>query len=251
VGRRNSRLTALFEALVIDWLKVATISEVAKRLELGWSAVAGVQERAVRRGLARREQAFPEAIGIDETSFQRRHEYVTVISAGDRVLHVADGRGREVLDTWYGAQPAEMLAGLKTVAMDMWPAYIRSTTAHVPDASTKIAFDKFHVAQHLGDAVDRVRRTEHKALQAALGESPLTKTRYLWLQHPDRMTDKAWEHFAGLKSANLKTARAWAIKTHAMCLWTTRLEDGLGVAGRNGTAGRFVRVWSRSKKWPG
>ena len=215
----NSRLTALFEALVIDWLKVATISEVAKRLDLGWSAVAGVQERAVRRGLARREQAFPEAIGIDETSFQRRHEYVTVISAGDRVLHVADGRGREVLDTWYSAQPAEMLAGLKTVAMDMWPAYIRSTAAHVPDAWTKIAFDKFHVAKHLGDAVDRVRRAEHKALQATLGDSPLTKTRYLWLQHPDRMTDKAWEHFTGLKSANLKTARAWAIKTHAMCLW--------------------------------
>ena len=215
----NSRLTALFEALVIDWLKVATISEVANRLDLGWSAVSGVQERAVRRGLARREQAFPEAIGIDETSFQRRHEYVTVISAGDRVLHVADGRGREVLDTWYSAQPAEMLAGLKTVAMDMWPAYIRSTAAHVPDAWTKIAFDKVHVAKHLGDAVDRVRRAEHKALQATLSDSPLTRTRYLWLQHPDRMTDKAWEHFTGLKSANLKTARAWAIKTHAMCLW--------------------------------
>ena len=40
----NSRLTALFEALVIDWLKVATISEVANRLDLGWSAVSGVQE---------------------------------------------------------------------------------------------------------------------------------------------------------------------------------------------------------------
>jgi transposase len=123
--------------------------------------------------------------------------------------------------------------------------------AHVPDAWTKIAFDKFHVAQHLGDAVDRVRRTEHKALQAALGESPLTKTRYLWLQHPDRMTDKAWEHFTGLKSANLKTARAWAIKTHAMCLWDYKTRGWAGVAGRNGTAGRFVRVWSRSKKWPG
>ena len=59
-----------------------------------------------------------------------------------------------------------------------------------------------------------MRRIEHKALQATLGESPLTKTRYLWLQHPDRMTDEAWEHFTGPKSANLKTARAWAIKTH-------------------------------------
>jgi len=218
----NSRITALFEALVIDWLKVATISEVAELLDLGWSAVARVQERAVKRGLARREQAFPDAIGIDETAFQRRHEYVTVVNDGERVLHVADGRGREVLDDWYRAQPAAMLDGLKTVAMDMWPAYIRSTVAHVPGAAGKIAFDKFHVAKHLGDAVDQVRRAEHKALKAETGDSPLTRSRYLWLQHPDRMTDKAWAHFEDLKSANLKTARAWAIKTHAMCLWDYR-----------------------------
>ena len=33
------------------------------------------------------------------------------------------------------------------------------------------------------------------------------------------MTDKSWGRLKELKSANLKTARAWAIKTHAMCLW--------------------------------
>lgn len=99
-------------------------------------------------------------------------------------------------DDWYKAQPAATLNGLSTVAMDMWSAYIRSTIAHVPDASSKIAFDKFHVVKHLGDAVDRVRRAEHKALKAETGDSPLTSSRYLWLQHPDRMTDKAWAYIA-------------------------------------------------------
>lgn len=33
-AENNSRLTALFEALVIDWLKVGTITEVAERLDL-------------------------------------------------------------------------------------------------------------------------------------------------------------------------------------------------------------------------
>lgn len=93
-----------------------------------------------------------------------------------------------------------------------------STLAYVPGAVHKIAFDKFHVAMHLGAAVDTVRRAEHKALLAE-GESVLTKSRYLWLQHPDIMTDKSWGCLKALKSANLKTARAWAIKTHAMCLW--------------------------------
>ena len=214
----NSRLTALFEALVIDWLKIGTISEVATQLGLSWSAVSGVQERAVARGLARRDHSFPDAIGIDETAFQRRHQYVTVISSGDRVLHVADDRKRASLDAWYASQPPEALAGLRTVSMDMWRPFIDSTLAHVPGAEHKIAFDKFHVAQHLGNAVDQVRRAENKALLAQ-GESALIKSRYLWLQHPDNMTDKSWGRLKALKSANLKTARAWAIKTHAMCLW--------------------------------
>ena len=128
-AENNSRLTALFEALVIDWLKIGTISEVAERLGLSWSAVSGVQERAVTRGLARRQQDFPDAIGIDETAFQRRHQYVTVISSGDRVLHVADDRKRSTLDAWYAAQPPEALAGLQTVAMDMWG---RSSTRRWP-----------------------------------------------------------------------------------------------------------------------
>ena len=134
-------MTALFEALVIDWLKIGTISEVATQLGLSWSVVSGVQERAVARGLARREQAFPDAIGIDETAFQRRHRYVTLISSGDRVLHVADDRKRATLDAWDASQPAEALAGLRTVAVDRWRPFIDSTLAHVPGAERKIAFD--------------------------------------------------------------------------------------------------------------
>jgi len=83
---------------VIDWLKIGTISEVAKQLSLSWSVVSGVKARTLARGLARRNHAFPDLIGIHETVFQRRHQYVTVISSGDRVLHVAHDRKRASLD---------------------------------------------------------------------------------------------------------------------------------------------------------
>jgi len=43
------------------------------------------------------------------------------------------------------------------LTMDMWPPYMQATEAHVPEASDKIAFDKFPVAQHLGEAVDKMR----------------------------------------------------------------------------------------------
>ena len=71
----SSRFTALFEALVIDWLGAASISAVAGLLDLSWDQVSGVMERAAKRGLARRGSVpASRVLGVDETSFHKRHE---------------------------------------------------------------------------------------------------------------------------------------------------------------------------------
>ena len=70
----------MFEALVIDWLKEATTSAVAQQMRLSWNAIDGIQQRAVARGLARRVHDDPKRLAVDETSFQKRHEYVTVVT---------------------------------------------------------------------------------------------------------------------------------------------------------------------------
>ena len=58
---------------------------------------------------------------MDETSFQKRHEYVTVINDLDgHVLHVADGRGKGSLEEFDQQFEDEQLASIRTVAMDMW-----------------------------------------------------------------------------------------------------------------------------------
>lgn len=222
-GEPGSRFTALFEALVIDWLKEASIAAVARQLGLTWHEVDGVMARAVRRGLRRRSRKLPQRLGVDETSFQRRHEYVTVVIDHDAkvVSHVADGRGRECLDSFYREHPAAEREAVVSVTMDMWAPYIESTREHIPGAATKIAFDKFHVAQHLGSAVNQVRRQEYRDLHDE-GNEQLKKTKYLWLRNPDEFTAEAWERFEPLRRSNLKTARAWAIKEFAMALWSYR-----------------------------
>ena len=50
-----ARFTAQFECVAIDWLKVASMTSSARNLGLTWDQVNGIQERAVRRGLKRRE----------------------------------------------------------------------------------------------------------------------------------------------------------------------------------------------------
>lgn len=99
----GSRFTVLFEALAIDWLKQASVSAVAKQMRLTRDEAAGIMARAVERGLARRKLEPPRYVGVDETSFQKRHEYVTVASDLERmrVLYVSDDRGQESLDAFW------------------------------------------------------------------------------------------------------------------------------------------------------
>lgn len=219
-GEPGSRFTALMEALAIDWLKEASLSAVSRMLGLSWREVATIQDRAVHRGLARRAPVLPIQIGVDETSFQKRHEYVTVVCdrSRDVVVHVADGRGRETLEDFLKAFPEESLAQVESVTMDMWAGFIAATQAQIPGAESKIAYDKFHVAQHLGKAVDKVRREEHRLLLAT-GSEALKKTKYLWLQNPESMSPERRETLDKLRSCALKTARAWGLKELAMSLW--------------------------------
>jgi transposase len=104
--------------------------------------------------------------------------------------------------------------------MDMWKPYIAATMAALSEASSKIAFDKFHVAMHLGDAVDRVRRAENRALRAD-GDDTLKGTKHMWLYHPDRLPEKRSARFEALVRKTLKTARAWSLKELAMEMWET------------------------------
>ena len=219
----GSGFTAMFEALVIDWLKEASTDAVARMMGLGWKAVDGIMQRAVDRGLERREDRPPKRLCVDETSFRKRHNYVTIVSDPDegRVLHVGMGREKKDLQEYYDTLAEEERIGLESVAMDMWPAYIGATRDSIPDAKLKTCFDRYHVASHLGDAVDKVRRRENKSLCAA-GDGSLKGTRYSWLVNPENMDREKWRGFKALRESSLKTARAWAIKEMAATLWNYR-----------------------------
>lgn len=216
----GSQFTALFEALAIDWLKEASIAAVARELELSWDEVDGILARAVRRGLERRALEVPKRIGVDETSFQKRHEYVTVVSdlSNSRVLHVADDRTAESLAGFYRKLSPQELDAIEVVAMDMAPPYLKATREHVPDAEQKIVFDKFHVAQHLSNAVNDVRKQENRELLEH-GDRSLVGTKFLWLRRRDLPAPESRSSFRRLTRGLLKSARAWGIKETAMSLW--------------------------------
>jgi len=216
----QSRFTLLFERLAIAWLREATPAAVSRRLGLSWDEARGIMERAVRRGLARRTPTVVPHLGVDEKSFLRRHQYVSVVAdlTTPRILHVADERRAESLAAYFSGLTEAQRTGITAIAMDMWEPYRQTVRAHVPEADRKIVFDKFHVFHHVADAVDQVRRGEHKALAAA-GDTRLARTKYLWLRNPETFSAAAWRAFGALRSSTLQSARAWALKESLRRLW--------------------------------
>lgn len=231
----GSRFTLLFERLAISWLREMTPSAVSRHLRISWEEGRGIMERAVRRGMLRREEKVIRHVGIDEKSFQKRHDYVTVITDLDEktVLAVLDDRKKETLSNHFATMSKKQIRGIEAIAMDMWDPYIQATRDSVPDAEDKIVFDKFHIVSHLCDAVDRVRRIERKALLGE-GDERLKGTKFDWLKNPENFTLEAWQRFKDLRESTLKTARAWAIKETAMELWEYKYI---------GAARTFFRRW--------
>jgi transposase len=233
----HSRFTALFERLVVDWLLAASQSAVAERMGLTWDEVHGIMDRAVQRGLARREAEQVPHLGVDEKAFRKGHKYVTLVTDLDhsRVLYVAKDRKQASLDGFWKTLTDKQREGIQAVALDMYDPYVASVREHLPQAHEKIVYDKFHVAKHLGEAVDKVRRAENKTLRAE-GDDRLVGTKYTWLRNSQNHSDEQWRKFAALRNSNLKTARAWALKEQAMCLW-----DYV----REGTARNHFQWWYR------
>jgi transposase len=138
----GSRFTLLFERLAISWLREATPSAVARRLRLSWDEAEGILKRAVRRGLLRqateRARTPVTRIGIDEKSFLKRHQYVSLVVDLDRqrVLHVADDRKAESLVPYVAGRTEAERSGLTAIAMDMWEPY-RRQSGRTPPTPTR------------------------------------------------------------------------------------------------------------------
>ncbi len=220
-----SQFTLRMESRLIDTLRECDVTGATRLTGTSWDEAWRIVEKAVARGQARKEHRVPRCLCVDEKSFGRHHNYETVICDAERgtVEHVVDDRTQESLEAYYRQFTAEELARVEAVAMDMWDPYMAATRACVPEADKKIVFDKFHVLRTVSDAVDKVRRQEHKVLKAG-GDERLKGTKHLWLANQENVPDWRRAEFAAIRSENLKTSRAWAIKESLRRFWAYRYE---------------------------
>jgi transposase len=217
----EARYTLAFERHAIDVLLETDVLGGARLLKLSWHEAWHLMERAVERGQQRKKRRVIPYLGVDEKAVARRHQYVTLVCDLNRgtVEYLGENREKTSLDAYYASLSKKQLAGIQGVAMDMWEPYILSTVAHVPGGKEKIVFDRFHIMQHMNEAVDAVRKEENRLLMEDDFDI-LKGTKYLWLFAEENTPEKMAERFGWIRESNLKTARAWAIKESLRGLWS-------------------------------
>lgn len=221
----RSEFTSRFERLAIALLLEMSISGVSRRLSVSWDQIDGIMDRAVVRGLQRRQIGIIRYIGIDEKAVKKGHKYFTIVSdlESGTVLWIGRDRKKETLKPFWNALSSEQLNGIEGIAMDMWLPYFESAITHVPDAARKIVFDKFHITSYLTKAVDKTRRLLMR--DASIKRDDLKGTKYLWLRNPQNMDRTEKRELADLRNQYGKLGRAWAIKEQFAEFWRYRRES--------------------------
>ena len=214
----SSRFTMFFERFAIQVLEACPAARAGELLGISWDEADGIKQRAVRRGLSRRQIGSLEYVCVDEKAVGRGQDYVTVVTgvlAGKpQVLYVGDGRDEAAFNGFWEWLGPEGCARIKAVSMDMSQSYQNSAHRYCPDA--ELIFDPFHLMKMLNGAVDEVRRREI-VMGTVTERSALKKTRQMWLWGEENLPGRHAARFEALKDSTLKTARAWRIKE----LWRT------------------------------
>ena len=210
----SSRFTLLFERFAIDLLLATQVQDKAAQiLRLSPGQMHDLMKRAVIRGMNRRdaEELRPQ-LSLDEKAVQQGHSYITVLGdqRQDCVLEIVESRtGKSAEELLRHSLSLKQRKGVRSVTMDMWQAFLNACHRVIPQAD--VVHDLFHLAMHLGAAVDQTRRAECRTLGKGK-DNPLTGTRYYWLKQEKNLTPKQRQIFQELRQADLETARVWSFK---------------------------------------
>jgi hypothetical protein len=141
----RARFTSLFERLAIDVLKETDIRGATRILRISWDEAWHILERAVERGQRAKCPRVTPHLGVDEKAIAKGHQYLTRVCDLDRatVEYIAEDRKQASLAGYFTSLTVDQLAGIAAIALDMWEPYIQALRAHVPEAETKIVYDRF------------------------------------------------------------------------------------------------------------
>ncbi|MGH3750841.1 MAG: ISL3 family transposase [Micromonosporaceae bacterium] len=214
-ARPGSRFTRDFEQLVA-WLVTKTDkTTICAFARIGWRTVGAICERVAADVLDPGRLSGLVDIGVDEISWKKHHNYLTLVSdhASGKIVWGRAGKDTETLNAFFGELPGGAAEALEAVSMDLGPAYAESVRTHAPRA--RICFDPFHVVKLVTDALDTVRRQVWQAARKLSDQSIAKKfkgARWALLKNPIDLTEDQGGTLRQIKRSGGVLWRAYQLK---------------------------------------
>lgn len=200
--------TLLFESLILQLCKNMPVHQVSKILKTSDYKVWRMLDAYVTKSLCLADNCEVEAIGVDETSIKRGHNYISLFVdlLKKKTIFVTEGKDHQTVTAFVDFLESTngVRDKIKDVSCDMSPAFIKGIRKELPEAA--ITFDKFHVLKIINEAVDAVRRSEAK-------DTPILKgARYVFIKNRQNLTAAQEAKKEVLSKLNLKSMRALHIR---------------------------------------
>ena len=218
----------------------SAIRDVAKELHLDWKTVKEMEKEYMREKLHVAGEPEPTVIGIDEISIRKGHTYRIIVSDLERRLPIwigGEDRSEESMDIFYGWLKPHKTGRIRLAVMDMWKAFEKSAKKNIPQAA--ILYDKFHVMRHLGEAMDKVRKSEYARVSGDTRKF-IKGQKYTLLSHKENLDSDGKKSLKELLKANRRLNTAYLLKESFGQLWDYRSEVW---------ARKFFDNWKESLRW--
>jgi transposase len=204
--------TRSFEEVTAYLAQRADKTTVSAMMGIAWETVGNIVERVVNRLGPTDALDGLTQIGIDELSYRRHHEYITIVTdhVRGRVIWAAPGKSADTVRLFFDALGAERSAKLEVVTIDMSQAYIEAVKERAPQA--RLVFDRFHVQRLAHDALDKVRREQVRELKGSDEAKVVKKTRFALQKNPWNLTQPEAEKLALVQRRNRQLYRAYLLK---------------------------------------
>lgn len=207
----GSGFTEVFEDAAAALAQRTDKTTVTRMMRVSWATVGRIIERVVARLAPADRLDGLKRIGLDELSYRRHHEYLTIVTDHDtgRVVWAAPGKDKDTVLRFFAELGPERAAAIETVTMDLSGAYKTAVAQAAPHA--RVVFDRFHVQRLAHDALDTVRRQQWRAADPD-DKNEIKGTRFALQKNPWNLTQAEHEKLTGVQRSNKPLYRAYLLK---------------------------------------
>mgnify|MGYP003347445284 CR=1 FL=1 len=227
-AEKHSRFTLVIDSFKIDALQ-ATYGIQAEIVLSGkeWPPVQVVIEKTVHPRYEHRSLRDLGEFAIKQRNFGTGDCSAPTITGVDqsRVSETTWNRATKATDQPSKTLPEVQRSKIKAVCMDMWHGYDASTERNALNARN--VHDRCHIAKYLNEAVDKVRRADHRNLQR-VGDDRLKGVRQILLFNPENLDQEEDKELNAPRKIAPTTGPAWVLKELVRLL----LPEGDTVGGR-------------------